>query len=210
MWDEATGSAWSHLDGVALAGPLEGEQLRVLPLQTTTWEAWVAEHPGTTVPSIDTGRSYRRVSLGRAGISGTFRDTLDGIDPRLPENELVIGVLAGDGAAAFPIEAAAGAPMQGAVGGVPIVVLEDAGGIPSLAYHRALSDGRVLDFEHGPGAGSGEGIVDVQTGSRWSSAGLALEGELAGVQLTFVTSFLTEWYGWAAFHPETAIYDPDA
>ncbi len=35
-------------------------------------------------------------------------------------------------------------------------------------------------------------------------------GELAGLQLTFVTSFFTEWYGWAAFHPETAIYDPDA
>ena len=23
-----------------------------------------------------------------------------------------------------------------------------------------------------------------------------------------VTSFFTEWYGWAAFHPDTAIYDP--
>lgn len=206
MWDEATGSAWSHLDGVALAGALEGEQLAILPLQTTTWAAWVEEHPQTTVPAIDTGHSYRRVSLGRAGISGTFRDTLDGVDPRLPENELVIGVLAGAGAAAFPVEAAAAAPMQGAVGGVPVVVLEDTGGIPSLAYHRALSDGRVLDFERAGEAGS---IVDVQTGSRWSSAGLALEGELAGVQLTFVTSFLTEWYGWAAFHPETAIYDPD-
>ena len=67
-------------------------------------------------------------------------------------------------------------------------------------------DGRVLDFERAGEAGS---IVDVQTGSRWSSAGLALEGELAGVQLTFVTSFLTEWYGWAAFHPDTVIYDPD-
>jgi hypothetical protein len=206
MWDEATGSAWSHLDGAALAGPLEGEQLAILPLQTTTWEAWVEQHPQTTVPDIDTGHGYRRVSLGRAGISRTFRETLDGVDERLPENELVIGVLAGDGAAAFPVEAAVAAPMQGGVGGVPVVVLEDARGIPTLAYHRALSDGRVLDFERVGEAGS---IVDVQTGSRWSSGGLALDGELAGVQLTFVTSFLTEWYGWAAFHPETVIYDPD-
>ncbi len=210
MWDEATGSAWSHLDGVALAGPLEGEQLAILPLQTTTWAAWVEEHPDTTVPSIDTGYDYRRVSLGRAGISGTFRDTLDGVDPRLPENELVIGVLAGEEAVAFPIDAASGAPMQGAVGGVPVVVLEDAGGSPSLAYHRALSDGRVLDFEWSTDENGATIIVDAQTGSRWSSAGLAVEGELVGVQLTFVTSFLTEWYGWAAFHPETAIYDPDA
>jgi hypothetical protein len=32
---------------------------------------------------------------------------------------------------------------------------------------------------------------------------LAVEGELAGAQLTFGTSFFTEWYGWAAFHPDT-------
>ena len=38
--------------------------------------------------------------------------------------------------------------------------------------------------------------------------GLAIEGEFAGVQLAFVTSFFTEWYGWAAFHPETSIYEP--
>ena len=37
-------------------------------------------------------------------------------------------------------------------------------------------------------------------------AGWAWRGNLAGVQLTFVTSFFTEWYGWAAFHPETGIY----
>ena len=128
------------------------------------------------------------------------------MDSRLPENELVIGVLAGGGAAAFPVETAAPSPTQGAVGGVPVVVLEDAGGIPSLAYHRALSDGRLFDFDRAVEVGS---IVDVQTDSRWSSAGLALEGELAMVQLTFVTSFLTEWYGWAVFHPDTAIWDPD-
>ena len=74
-------------------------------------------------------------------------------------------------------------------------------GAPSLAYHRALSDGRVLRFERRDGA-----IHDVETGTRWSPSGLGLAGELAGVQLTFVTSFFTEWYGWAAFHPETGIY----
>lgn len=61
----------------------------------------------------------------------------------------------------------------------------------------------MLGFERRQGA-----ILDTQTGSRWSTGGLALEGPLAGVPLTFVTSFLTEWYGWAAFHPETGIY-PD-
>ena len=114
----------------------------------------------------------------------------------------MIGVLAGDEARAFPIRRVPDdAPMQDAVGGVPIVILEGSDGIPSLAYHRALTDGRMLDFERRDGS-----IYDTQTGSRWNASGLAVEGELAGVQLAYVTSFFTEWYGWAAFHPHSAIY----
>ena len=205
MWDDATGTVWSHLDGVALEGGLAGQQLEILPLQTTTWAAWLAGHPNTTAPSIEPGSSYRRGGgIGGAGLSGTFRDTLDGIDARLPGNAFVIGVLAGDAAWAFPLSASPDdAPMQASVGGVPIVIFEDSAGIPSHAYHRLLSDGTTLDF-----ARSEDGaITDVQTGSVWHPDGLALAGDLAGVQLAFVTSFFTEWYGWAAFHPDTLIYE---
>ncbi len=202
MVDDATGSTWGHLDGLALAGPLEGERLTILPLQMTTWESWLAAHPSTTVLDIDTGYEYRQqVQLGRDALRGAFLETLGELDAQLPAGELVIGVLAGSEAMAFPLAAQGGAPMQAEVDGVPVVILEDAEGVPSLAYHRALSDGRVLSFERSDGA-----IHDVETGTRWSPSGLGLEGELAGVQLTFVTSFFTEWYGWAAFHPETAIY----
>ena len=206
MIDDVTGSVWSHLDGMALEGKLAGRQLSIQPLQTTTWGAWVEQYPQTTVPDLDTGYQYRRVTVGRPGLSNTFRNTLPELDERLPENELVIGVIAGAETRAFPVlDAPEGAPMQDAVGGVPVVILEGSDGIPSLAYHRALTDGRVLDFERRP-----EGVFDLQTGSRWSASGLAVEGELAGVQLTFVTSFFTEWYGWAAFHPETTIYGAGA
>ena len=204
MVDNGTGSTWSHLDGSALSGLLAGEQLEIRPLQTTTWGAWLEEHPETTTVAIETGYNYSNVvRLGREGLRGGFIDTLDEIDPRLPESELVIGVLAANDAAAFPIgRVPANAPMQDSVGGVPVVVLEDAEGIPSLAYHRVLTDGRVLDFERRDGT-----ITDVQTGTRWDSSGLAVEGDLTGVQLAFVTSFFTEWYGWAAFHPDTTIYE---
>ena len=48
---------------------------------------------------------------------------------------------------------------------------------------------------------------DAATGSTWDLQGLAVAGELKGTRLEYVPSFITEWYGWAAFHPETAIYD---
>ena len=92
-------------------------------------------------------------------------------------------------------------PLDTEVDGVPLVILADTEGEPSLAYHRALTDGRVLDFERGDDGS----LRDTQTDSHWTSSGLATSGELEGVQLTFVTSFLSEWYGWAAFHPDTTI-----
>jgi hypothetical protein len=203
MFDDRTGSVWSHLDGRALGGELTGEALEVLPLQTTTWEAWVADHPETTVLALDTGYRYRNtVNLAGGGLGRTFSDSLDGIDERLPVNELVIGVLVGEQAAAFPVDVIREAlPLHVEVEAIPLVILADTEGEPSLAYHRALTDGRILDFER-----SEDGTLrDAQTDSRWTSSGLAVEGELAGVQLTFVTSFLSEWYGWAAFHPDTTL-----
>jgi hypothetical protein len=163
----------------------------VLPLQTTTWGDWVAEHPETTTLDLletelawvadyedATGRPYRdRLALGDAELALSFADTLDGADGRLPANALVIGVLAGTEARAFPVDSRPErAPLQGSVGGVPVVILEDGSGTPSLAYHRALSDGRVLGFERDT-----RGIVGIGTGSRWTSGGLAFEGELRGV-----------------------------
>ena len=208
MWDATTGSAWSHLDGRAIAGPLAGTQLAVRPLQTTTWSAWVEAHPETTVPSKDTGASYiRNNALGNEFLSDRFLGSLVEIpDGRLAANALMIGVQAGNEARAFPLEARPDdAPMQDTVGGVPVVILEDTDGQPVLAYHRALSDGRVLNFTRDAEGG----VRDVETGSGWSGDGLSLDGELAGVQLTFVTSFLTEYYGWLAFNPGTTIHGLD-
>lgn len=203
MFDDRTGSVWSHLDGRAIGGELAGEALEVLALQTTTWAAWVADHPETTVLALDTGYRYRNeVNLAGGGLGRTFADSLDGIDERLPVNELVIGVLVGEQATAFRVDVIRDdLPLQAEVDGIPLVILADTEGEPSLAYHRALTDGRVLDFDR-----SEDGTLrDTQTASRWTSSGLAVDGELAGVQLTFVTSFLSEWYGWAAFHPDTTI-----
>lgn len=209
MWDRETNSAWSHLDGRAIAGELRGEQLAIRPLQTTTWEAWLTEHPNTTVPDVNTGARYHRGPqvLGRTALTDTFLATLPvGLDGRLPAHDVVVGVLVGTEARAYPRASRPGdAPFQDTVAGVPIVILEDRNGDPVLAYHRALNDGRVLDFVRGP---DGQ-IFDQQTGSRWSGSGVATEGELRGVQLTFVTSFVTEYYGWWAFHPETSIHGQD-
>lgn len=205
MLDDLTSSVWSHIDGLAVSGEMAGKQLAIRPLVTSRWDDWLAQHPNTTVTTIDTEylNFYRDVrTLGAPGMEQTFLATLEEIDPRLPESALVIGVLAGTASMAFPIDGAGNdEPMQATVDGIPVVVLELDDGTATLAYHRALTDGTVLDFER-----DGKMIIDTNTGSVWNSSGMAIGGPLAGVKLAFVTSFFTEWYGWAAFHPDTTIF----
>lgn len=79
-----------------------------------------------------------------------------------------------------------------------MVVFADASTDFGLAY-SAVVDGETLDFEVVDGE-----YVDA-TGSVWNQTGLAVTGPFAGTRLQYVTSFVTEWYGWAAYHPGTEI-----
>ena len=67
MFDEETGSLWSTLEGRPVIGELvdTGLQLQSRPVVTTTWGEWRAEHPETTVLSLDTGHT-RDYSEGAA------------------------------------------------------------------------------------------------------------------------------------------------
>jgi len=51
-------------------------------------------------------------------------------------------------------------------------------------------------------------IKDKETGSAWNVLGMATSGPLAGTQLTPVVSINHFWFSWAAFKPETRIYQP--
>lgn len=62
LFDHDTESLWSQLRGRAVAGPLAGTYLRLLPVSMSTWRIWKAEHPQTLVLSLQTGykRDYSR------------------------------------------------------------------------------------------------------------------------------------------------------
>ncbi|MGB5819298.1 MAG: DUF3179 domain-containing protein [Saonia sp.] len=57
MYDKATQSLWSTLEGEPVIGPLVGKgiQLDYLSVVTTTWGEWKKRHPETTVLSLQTG-----------------------------------------------------------------------------------------------------------------------------------------------------------
>jgi hypothetical protein len=71
----------------------------------------------------------------------------------------------------------------------------------SAVFLRELN-GQMLDF-----AFDGEKIVDEQTDSTWNAFGQAISGPLAGEELTSVVSVNHFWFSWAAFRPETRVFE---
>ncbi len=204
MDDRQTGSIWTHYDGSILTGPLAGQdlQLEIQPMIHTTWAEWRSQHPDTLVLNWmpEYADRYRDLEPGRAGLSQQFQRTLLYEDYRLPENELVLGVNLGDKFRAYVLDDFEGlTAVNDTLDGLPVVIFLDPQNDFALAY-LARVDGKPLEF-----ATDGQRILD-QTGSVWSVAGLALSGPLAGRELQYGTSFVTEWYGWAAYHPNTSNY----
>ena len=72
----------------------------------------------------------------------------------------------------------------------------------AVAFARVL-DGNEISFSFANGA-----ITDDQTNSTWDIFGRATHGPLAGSQLEPVVSINHFWFSWAAFKPETRVYEP--
>jgi hypothetical protein len=110
MYDLRSSSVFDTFTGEALSGPLQEAGLR-LPQATVvagSWGAWKDAHPGTLIVAEDggVGREYPADPLGGRDDEGPIFPIGD-VDPRLPVQELVVGVIAPGGRpVAFPAEAA--------------------------------------------------------------------------------------------------------
>ena len=205
MADRQTGSVWTHYDGSILSGPLAGQGtvLEIQPIVHTTWSDWLATYPGTTVldwyPEFES--RYRSIEPGRGGLGPQFQATILNWDDRLQENELVLGVNVGSEYRAYVLaEAGSGLQvLEDTLGGSSIVVFLQGENDFGLAFASVI-DGELLNFE------VKEDRITDSGGSTWDISGMAIGGPHAGSQLLFVTSFVTEWYGWAAYHPQTSIF----
>jgi hypothetical protein len=66
-------------------------------------------------------------------------------------------------------------------------------------------DGRKLSFRFEDGI-----FVDEETGSTWNVLGQAVDGPLAGERLMPIVHGNHFWFAWAAFKPETIIYQMES
>jgi hypothetical protein len=108
MFDLNTFSVFDTFLGTALTGPLHdlGVQLEQHAVVTSTWADWIEAHPKTTV-------LIEELALGRDPDFRNGRDAdgpifpIGDVDPRLPVQEDILGVVTADGTPiAFHVESA--------------------------------------------------------------------------------------------------------
>jgi len=94
MYDHQTESLWSQIKQEAVAGPLTGARLKLLPLRHTTWEAWRKAHPESLVLSRETGyrRDYDRDPYASYEKTDRLMFPVGAIDPRYPPKSWVLGL----------------------------------------------------------------------------------------------------------------------
>jgi hypothetical protein len=221
MYDRQTETWWQQATGDAIAGEHTGAQLEFYPASMISWKDFKAQHPDGKVLSRDTGnpRNYgRNPYFGYDDISQT-PFLFDGSTPnRLPPMARVLTVDLNDEAVAYPYDVLRETNIiNDRVGGEDIVVIWAEGTASALdtqdisegqdvgsaaAYSRLLDD-MTLTFLFADGK-----IRDEQTNSEWNILGQAVAGELKGKQLSPVVSIDHFWFSWAAFRPETKVYQP--
>lgn len=79
MYDRKTTSLWSQLGMQAVAGPMAGASLPILPVEHTTWGDWQRRYPDTAVLSFNTGYArdysgdpYRSLPMNRQEAAAVF------------------------------------------------------------------------------------------------------------------------------------------
>jgi hypothetical protein len=221
MYDRQTETWWQQATGDAIAGEHTGAQLEFYPASMISWGDFKSQHPNGLVLSRETGYSRNYGANPYFGYDDINQTPFlyDGTTPdQLPPMARVLTVELKHEAVAYPYDVLSELNViNDTVGGNDVVVFWaegtasalDTNNIPegrevgsAVAYSRVLND-QVLDFEFRDGK-----IFDTQTGSEWNIFGQAIAGELRGKYLTSVLSINHFWFSWAAFKPETRIYQP--
>lgn len=222
MYDRTTESLWQQFTGEAIVGDLAGKRLDFLPSALISFDDFREAHPDGRILSRETGYNRPYGENPYAGYDTIGQDPFlfrGETDDRLPAMARVVTVSSGDVDVAYPYTVL---EEQGVihdnVGGQDLVVFFTPGtnsalGAPMIAEAADVGATNVFDpqveGEKLTFVREGEKIVDEQTGSEWNILGEAVAGDLAGKKLAPIVHGDQFWFSWAAFKPDTIIYQSE-
>lgn len=178
-WDHNTGSIWSQPIGEAIAGPLKGSRLDVVPSTLTTWEAWHTSHPDTL--ALDVHAWNTAFALEDMAIVTDFgTETAAYSVPHLRDVGLVNDVVAG----------------------VELAIVIDPDNPQRWAVLSRRLDGRVVTLELTP-----DGLVDSESGTVFDPfLGIGRSGPLADQALAKLPAFTVFRGDFPTFFPNGRVW----
>ncbi len=212
MFDRETETLWNQMLLGGVCGPDRGTPLDRIPVVEATWGYWKSLHPNTTIITTDTGWNmpygiYPYGDYARITNPVTLFPT-SAYDPARPPKELVLGVQTGGEAVAYPFgvleELGETVALNETVGDQPLLITYKSFEFTAIAFNRVV-DGQELTFD------IVDSVVvryqDAETGSIWDRRGEAIEGPLAGAQLSlFEDAYAVYWFAWSIFYPATELF----
>ena len=200
------GTLFSALSGIAFAGKRKGEQLKPVATITSDWGWWNKHYPDTVAYHMFERYVPKEAPLKQ---SAAGKKSMGKADPRLPEQERVLGLRVGKETKAYRVkELSEAVVLADKLGDQPCVLLYDADTKTAAAYSTIATPpkpgpkARVLTLT----ATKKDGFTDKETGSTWDIAGRAVAGPLAGWTLGWLDGIEVKWYAWAAEFPRTRVH----
>ena len=206
MYDRQTDSYWAQAVGEAIRGEMKGAVLERYPSSMMTWKQWQDLHPNTLVLSKLTGRGlegmqdryrdYHRSS--RIGVTRRTRFKKDNLGPKAR----VVAFRVGTEAFAVSLDdLRENVVLSTTAAGKPIVIVVTPDRTTAMVFWSGT---------HTFGAsrkGSGRTLlIDDATKSEWDGFdGRAISGPMAGNQLEQIPSFISYWFAWKSFFPDSIL-----
>jgi hypothetical protein len=209
MRDEETGSFWQQINGTAIAGPLKGEKLTLLPQDELTFALWKTEQPAGTVlaPQPRDAVHYEKATWeSEIAKAPTVIHASKGT---LPDRETILGISLNGAARAFPLRklTSQSPVLIDEVGEKPVMLVLGSDGKSVRAFSRETATGP-LEF-YGRGGGDTHDsweLIDSDSLSEWNFSGCAISGPRTGQCLSPLYVLKDFWFDWQHYHPDSTFY----
>jgi hypothetical protein len=222
MYDRQHETWWQQATGEAIVGDLTGSHLQALPAFIISWQDYKNQFPTGDVLSKETGfqRSYGTNPYSGYDDVNNAPFLYDGPQTPglLPPVARVLAVEINGQSVAYPYTILENKPViNDTIGDTSVVVLWTKGTASALdnfeisksrdvgaaVIYESLIDGETLIFSMIDGK-----IIDLETESSWNFFGEAVSGPMQGKSLRPIIAINHFWFSWAAFRPDTQIYNP--
>jgi len=203
MYDKATQSLWSTLEGQPVIGPLtnKGIELEYLSVVTTTWGQWKELHPETLVLSLNTGhnRNYDEgVAYQDYFATDDLMFTIPNIDTSLKNKDEILSIRlpqkTNTNLAVSSKYLKKHTIFQSTLDDIPFTVFTDKSGAHRVYFTKGL---RFKDYD--------KGLIAIdEDGTSWSLEENRMVNE-SGTVLDRFPSHNAFWFGYKAAFPDTEL-----